>query len=96
MLEPVFDRLVQTGYASREGDTLSLTPAGLGQIETLSGLLRRWLVDHLAVAPGVEQQPDHQEFEAALQRLTDGVLVQRDWYEDLDELAPAGTLVAAK
>ncbi|POX90727.1 MFS transporter [Mycobacterium kansasii] len=96
VLEPVFDRLVQTGYASREGDTLSLTPAGLGQIETLSGLLRRWLVDHLAVAPGVEQQPDHQEFEAALQRLTDGVLVQRDWYEDLDELAPAGTLVAAK
>ncbi|MBY0386537.1 MAG: MFS transporter [Mycobacterium pseudokansasii] len=97
VLEPVFDRLVQTGYASRDGDVLSLTAAGLGRVEALSGLLRKWLVDHLAVAPGVEQQPDHQEFDAALQRLTDGVLVQRDWYADLDdELAPAGTLAAAK
>ncbi|MDP7724735.1 MDR family MFS transporter [Mycobacterium sp. TY814] len=87
VLEPVFDRLLESGYAQRDGDALSLTPAGRQQVVSLSALIRRWLIDHLAVSADFADQPGHDEFEAALQRITDGVLVQRDWYHDLDDLA---------
>lgn len=87
VLEPVFDRLLESGYAQRDGDALSLTPAGRQQVVSLSALIRRWLTDHLAVSADFADQPGHDEFEAALQRITDGVLVQRDWYHDLDDLA---------
>ncbi|MDP7701900.1 MDR family MFS transporter [Mycobacterium sp. TY815] len=87
VLEPVFDRLLESGYAQRDGDALSLTPAGRQQVVSLSTLIRRWLTDHLAVSADFADQPGHDEFEAALQRITDGVLVQRDWYHDLDDLA---------
>ncbi|KAA1248543.1 MFS transporter [Mycobacterium simiae] len=96
VLEPTFDRLVQTGYATRDGDQLSLSPAGLQQVTSLSALIRQWLVDHLAVTSSPDQQPDKDDFEAALQRITDGVLVQRDWYADLDELTMPSSLVSAK
>jgi MFS family permease len=87
VLQPVFDRLVQTGYAARDGDALSLTAAGQRQVDAVSGLIRRWLTDHLAVSADFAAQSDHDGFEAALQRITDGVLVQRDWYHDLEDLA---------
>ena len=87
VLQPVFDRLIETGYAVRDGDKLSLTASGQRQVDSVSGLIRRWLTDHLAVSADLAAQPGHGEFDAALQRITDGVLVQRDWYHDLDELA---------
>lgn len=87
VLEPVFHRLVEDGYAVRDGDRLSLTAAGQRQVDSVSGLIRRWLIDHLAVSDDVGAQPGDAEFDAALQRITDGVLVQRDWYQDLDDLA---------
>lgn len=52
VFEPVFDRLVQTGYAARDGDILTLTPSGHRQVDSLAVLIRQWLLDHLAVAPG--------------------------------------------
>lgn len=93
VFEPVFDRLVQTGYAARDGDILTLTPSGHRQVDSLAVLIRQWLLDHLAVAPGLKRQPDHQ-FEAALQHVTDAVLVQRDWYEDLGDLSESRQLAA--
>ncbi|CAM4324983.1 Multidrug-efflux transporter 3 [Mycobacterium basiliense] len=96
VLEPVFNRLIQTGYVARDGDTLSLTPSGLHQVESLSVLIHQWLIDHLAVTTGTEQAPEHHEFEAALQRVTDAVLVQRDWYGDLDAVAGSAGLAAAR
>ena len=71
----------------RDGDTLSLTAAGQRQVDSVSGRIRRWLTDHLAVSTDLAAQPGHDEFDAALQRITNGVLVQRDWYHDLDDLA---------
>lgn len=91
VLEPVFDRLLEIGYAVRDGDRLSLTPAGQQQVDSLSALIRQWLTDHLTVSADFAAKPGHVEFETALQRITDGVLVQRDWYQDLDELAQART-----
>lgn len=87
VLEPVFDRLLEDGFVLRDGDTLSLTPAGQGQVDSLSAMIRRWLTDRLALSADFAEQPGNDEFEAALQRITDGVLVQRDWYQDLDDLA---------
>lgn len=87
VLQPVFDRLIETGYAVRDGDRLSLTASGQRQVDSVSGLIRRWLTDHLAVSADLAAQPGHDEFDAALRRVTDGVLVQRDWYHDLEELA---------
>lgn len=96
VLEPVFDRLVQTGYARREGDQLSLSPDGLRQIDSLTTLIKRWLVDHLTLPAGFTEQSDQAEFDAALQRIADGMLLQRDWYADLDELAGPDSLAAAR
>lgn len=69
------------------------TPSGHRQVDSLAVLIRQWLLDHLAVAPGLKRQPDHQ-FEAALQHVTDAVLVQRDWYEDLGDLSESRQLAA--
>lgn len=96
VLEPVFDRLVEAGYASRDGDQLSLTPDGLRQVDSLAALVRRRLVDHLVLSSGSAELPDDEEFDAALHRIADGVLVQRDWDEDFDELAGPGSLAAAR
>ncbi len=63
------------------------------RVDSLAVLIRQWLLDHLAVAPGLKRQPDHQ-FEAALQHVTDAVLVQRDWYEDLGDLSESRQLAA--
>ncbi|MGD1169715.1 MFS transporter [Mycobacterium seoulense] len=96
VLEPAFDRLVEAGYASRDGDQLSLTPDGLRQVDSLAALVRQRLVDHLALSSGSVELPDDEEFDAALHRIADGVLVQRDWDEDLDGLALSGSLATAR
>jgi len=96
VLDPVFDPLVESGYVSRDGDQLSLTPDGLRQVDSVSAVIQRWLVDNLTLSPGFTDQPDQAEFDAALQRIADGMLIQRDWYEDLDELAAPDGLAAAR
>ncbi len=95
VFEPVFERLVALGYASRDGDQLSLTADGLRQVDSVSALIQRWVVDNLTLPSGFAEQAD-QEFDAALQRIADSVLVQRDWYQDLDELTEPGHLAAAR
>ncbi|MFZ1179099.1 MAG: hypothetical protein WAO15_23165, partial [Mycobacterium sp.] len=40
------------------------------------------LVDKLARSPGFEGRPDRRAVEAALERVADRVLAQRDWHDD--------------
>ncbi|MDT5132470.1 MAG: hypothetical protein QOE41_1781, partial [Mycobacterium sp.] len=90
VLEPTFDRLVDTGYALQAGDTLWLTQAGRRQVEFLSNEIANWIIDKLDQSPNFEGRPDRFEVQAALERVAHRVLVQRDWDEDR-ELAPAGS-----
>ncbi|MBV9088750.1 MAG: MFS transporter [Mycobacteriaceae bacterium] len=89
VLEPTFDRLVQSGYALHTGDTLWLTQAGRQQVDFVSNELVGWISDNLAKSPTFEGRPDRAEVSAALERITHRVLVQRDWHEDR-ELVAAG------
>jgi EmrB/QacA subfamily drug resistance transporter len=79
VLEPIFDRLVQTGYALRTGDQLWLTQSGAGQVDAVSSALINKIVEKLASSPSFEGSPDRVQVEAALDRIAHRVLVQRDW-----------------
>jgi hypothetical protein len=89
VLEPTFDRLVETGYALRTGDLLWLTQAGAREVDAVSSALINRIVDKLAESPTFEGRPDRVQVEAALERIAHRVLVQRDWDEGRTELAAA-------
>jgi hypothetical protein len=91
VLEPTFDRLVDTGYALRTGDSLWLTQSGIRQVDFLSDEIAGWIVDKLGESPTFEGRPDHDEVQAALERVAHRVLAQRDWDEDRPQLTPAGS-----
>jgi hypothetical protein len=82
VLEPTFDRLVDTGYALRTGDLLWLTQAGAKQVDAVSSALINRIVEKLASSPSFEGRPDRLAVEAALERIAHRVLVQRDWDEE--------------
>jgi EmrB/QacA subfamily drug resistance transporter len=90
VLEPTFDRLVETGYALQAGDTLWLTQAGRRQVDFISNELAGWIADQLAKSPTFEGRPDRVEVKDALERIAHRVLVQRDWDESR-ELVSAGS-----
>ena len=87
MIEPTFDRLVETGYALRTGDLLWLTQAGARQVDAVSSALVNRIVEKLATSPTFEGRPDREQVEAALERIAHRVLVQRDWDDDRAGLA---------
>ncbi len=89
VLEPTFDRLVGVGYALRTGDQLWLTQAGARQVDTVSSALVERIVDKLAESPTFEGRPDRVQVEAALERITHRILVQRDWNDERAELTSA-------
>ena len=89
VLEPTFDRLVDSGYALRTGDQLWLTQAGVRQVDAASSALVGRIVDKLARSPTFEGRPDRVQVEAALERITHRILVQRDWDDDRPELTTA-------
>jgi EmrB/QacA subfamily drug resistance transporter len=91
VLEPVFDRLVRTGYVMRDGDELWLTPVGAREVDFVSSLLLGWVVDKLARSPAFEKRPDRREVEAAVERITARAVMQRDWYEDRRHVANVAT-----
>src|SRR5262249_17888769 len=82
ILQPAFDRLVSTGYAQRSGDSLWLTPAGAQQVELARAAMMDWLTQRLAHTSGLEERPERHEVRDALERITQNVLVQRDWTDD--------------
>jgi hypothetical protein len=89
VLEPTFDRLVETGYALRTGDQLWLTQAGAKEVDVVSSALINRIVEKLASSPAFEGRPDRVQVEAALERIAHRVLVQRDWDEERAQLPAA-------
>jgi EmrB/QacA subfamily drug resistance transporter len=86
VLEPIFDRLVDTGYALRTGDLLWLTQTGARQVDAVSSALINKIVEKLDSSPGFEGSPDRVQVEAALERIAHRVLVQRDWDNERAQL----------
>jgi hypothetical protein len=82
ILEPAFDRLAATGYAERSGDAFWLTPAGAHQVEVVRVDTMDWLTRGLVQSAGLQVRPDRGQVREALDRITQDVLVQRDWTED--------------
>ena len=88
VLEPTFTRLVDRGYALQTGDELWLTQAGAREVDAVSAALVRKIVHRLAKSTNFEGRPDRTQVEAALERIAQRMLVQREW--DRDEMhAPA-------
>ena len=91
ILEPVFDRLVETGYALRTGDRLWLTQAGARQVDVAIGALVAKLVQRLAEAPDYRGRPDKLQVEAALERIAHRMVLQREWTEGRELVGTAPT-----
>jgi EmrB/QacA subfamily drug resistance transporter len=89
VLEPTFDRLVDTGYALRTGDLLWLTQAGAKQVDAVSSIFVNRIVEKLASSPTFEGRPDRAAVEAAVERIAHRVLVQRDWTDERAQLPAA-------
>jgi EmrB/QacA subfamily drug resistance transporter len=90
VLEPTFQRLVDSGYALRTGDQLWLTQSGVEQVDVLSSLIAEWIVERLTRSGAFDGRPDRVEVEAALERIAYRVLAQRDWNDDRPQLVAAG------
>jgi EmrB/QacA subfamily drug resistance transporter len=90
VLSPTFDRLVESGHALRTGDQLWLTQSGARQVDAATAALVGRIVEKLETSPTFEGRPDRREVEAALERIAQRLLVQRDWDDDRAELATAG------
>lgn len=101
VLEPAFDRLVESGYALRTGDQLWLTQSGARQVSVAIDALVSKLIERLgggasaatgkAQAPGYDGRPDRLQVEAALERIAHRMMLQPRWVEDRVELSAAGT-----
>jgi EmrB/QacA subfamily drug resistance transporter len=89
VIEPAFDRLVDSGYALRTGDQLWLTQAGVQKVEFMSTQIAEWLVECLAQSHDFDGRPDRDEVEAALERIAHRVLMQRDWDDERPQLVAA-------
>jgi DNA-binding MarR family transcriptional regulator len=82
ILEPAFDRLVATGFATREGHEFSLTPAGAAEISSARNVISSWLTESLAQSPDFHGRPDRLQVQGALDRVARGVLMDRDHAHD--------------
>ncbi|WP_460353199.1 MDR family MFS transporter [Mycobacterium sp. ZZG] len=89
VLEPTFDRLAASGHALRTGDQLWLTQSGARQVDAASTALVSRIVAKLESSPSFEGRPDRAEVEAALEKIAQRLLVQRDWDDERTQLATA-------
>ncbi|MBS1694955.1 MAG: MFS transporter [Actinobacteria bacterium] len=89
ILEPTFARLAESGYALRSGDRMWLTQTGLRQVDAVSAAVVGRIADKLAASSAFEGRPDHEQVEAALERIAQRMLVQREWSDDRAEVTTA-------
>ncbi|OBB61516.1 MFS transporter [Mycobacterium sp. 852013-51886_SCH5428379] len=82
ILEPTFERLVAGGYATRDGDLFTLTPAGASEVSHARDVISDWITDTLAESDEFTERPDRMQVQGALERVARGVLLDRD---DSDE-----------
>lgn len=61
ILEPTFDRLVSTGYATRLGNLFTLTPAGAGEVNTARDVISSWITETLAQSDEFNGRPDRMQ-----------------------------------
>ena len=78
ILEPTFDRLVATGYATRVGNRFSLTPAGAVEVSIARDVISTWITETLAQSAEFGGRPDRMQVQGALERVARGVLLERD------------------
>lgn len=90
VLEPTFSRLVDHGHALRTGDQLWLTQSGARQVDSATAALVSRIIEKLETSPTFEGRPDRADVEAALERIAQRLLVQREWDDDRTELTAAG------
>ncbi|MDT4985974.1 MAG: hypothetical protein QOI74_68, partial [Micromonosporaceae bacterium] len=90
ILEPAFDRLALTGFARRTQDQFWLTPAGAHQVELVRADTLEWLTSGLTQSTGLQIRPDRVQVREAMERITQDVLVQRDWTEDATQAMRMG------
>ncbi|MCX5202933.1 MFS transporter [Streptomyces sp. NBC_00237] len=81
VLLPVFDRMVDEGYLTRDGNFLSHTPAGEREAQVIAGAWSDWLADQLEKDAG---RPRSAELKAASDRIAKRLLA-----EDLAQTLPA-------
>jgi EmrB/QacA subfamily drug resistance transporter len=77
ILEPTFDRLVATGYATRFGNDFALTPAGAAEVNSARDVISGWITETLAQSPEFNGRPDRMQVQGALDRIARGVLLER-------------------
>ncbi|OEJ24116.1 MFS transporter [Streptomyces agglomeratus] len=73
VLLPVFDRMVDEGYLTRDGNLLSHTPAGEREAEVIGAAWGRWLGDQLEMDGG---RPGNEELMAAVDAIAKRLLVE--------------------
>lgn len=73
VLFPVFDRMVQEGYLTRDGSLLSHTPAGEREARVITGAWAGWLNDRLEQDQG---RPTGGELRAAVDAITKRLLAE--------------------
>ena len=74
----------------RTGDRLWLTQSGARQVDAASAALVSRIVEKLSSSPTFEGRPDRDDVEAALERIAQRLLVQRDWDDDRRRTRHAG------
>ncbi|MEV8308540.1 MDR family MFS transporter [Streptomyces flavidovirens] len=74
VLLPVFDRMVDEGYLTRDGNLLSHTPAGEREAEVIAAAWSRWLGDQLEMDDG--GRPGSEELLAALDAIAKRLLAE--------------------
>ena len=82
VLEPTFRRLADTGYALRTGDEWWLTQAGARQVDEVVAAIAGRIAHRLARSTDFAGRPDRLQVEAALERIAQRMLVQREWSPD--------------
>lgn len=78
ILEPTFDRLVHTRYATRIDDQFSLTPAGAVEINKARDLISSWITETLSQSDELNVRADRMQVQGALDRIARGVLLERN------------------
>lgn len=78
VLEPTFDRLVTTGFATRSGAEYSLTPAGSAEVGSARNVISSWITETLTQSDEFQGAPERIHVQSALDRIARGVLVERE------------------
>ena len=85
VLEPTFQRMVDTGYVLRTGEELWLTQAGARQVDAVSAAIVERLTTKLEASNSFEGRPERMAVEVALERIAHRILAQgvktgEDWH----------------